>query len=317
MDSFVNAFSRNIQYLRVAYRWFRYYLLSLYGKRQIRKSPEEFVRRFFWHNFAKPINLENPITFNEKINWLKLFWLDQRAVVCSDKYRVRDYVRQKGLGHILNELCADGVYSSPVDIDLRQLPEKFVLKATHASDFNLICTDKSAVDWRLWRMIMCWWLRIQYEYMAGEWPYRTDAPRIICEKYLENSDGSELIDYKFFCFDGKPELIFLASNRKKHVKSDFYDVQWRKQPFRWIYEPSGRDFPKPKCLEEMVAYARCLSESFPYSRIDFYEVDGKVYFGEITFFHGAGKGWFHPECIDSELGAKLRLPVKSTPWGQT
>lgn len=285
-----------------------------YHQKLLKKSPETLIKHVFIKNFNKEINLESPRTFNEKLNWLKLNWYDERARMCSDKYLVRDYVRKKGLGHLLNPLCGKEVYKNPDQIDLSELPERFILKATHDSGHNIICTDKNKINMKLAKKKMKWWLKIDYSVMSGEWAYKNNNPRIICEEYLEDKEKGELLDYKFFCFNGRPEMIFLASDRKNHAKSDFYDLNWNKLPFRWIYEPSGKIFKKPEMLQEMIKYAAILSEGFPFVRVDFYEIKGQVYFGELTFFHGGGCGWFKPESVDLELGEKIILPLKQNPW---
>jgi len=288
-----------------------------YQQKLLNRSPKALVEYIYNKNFNKVINLENPKTFNEKLNWLKLNWYDENARICSDKYLVRNYVREKGLAHLLNPLCGKGVYSDPKQIDVNELPDRFVLKATHDSGHNIICTDKSMINWKIARKKMKWWLEIDYSIMSGEWAYYNNNPGIICEEFLEDKENGELLDYKFFCFNGRPELIFLASDRKNHAKSDFYDLDWNKLPFRWLYEPSGKIFKKPKRLKEMIEYATKLSEDFPFVRVDFYEVEGRVYFGELTFFHGGGCGWFKPESVDFELGEKIILPpIKQNPWDE-
>lgn len=278
------------------------------------ESPKSLVKYVFNDiiHSGNELNLESPVTFHEKINWLKLNWYDERAIICSDKYRVREYVESKGLGFLLNELY--GVYDSADDINLSELPEKFILKATHDSGHNVICNGKDNFNLELAKRQLNWWLQINYAYMSGEWPYHTEHPRIICEKLLEDRTVGEIVDYKLFCFNGEPYVFFFASDRKHHAKADFYDLEWNKQDYRWLYEPSSKVFPKPKCLNEMIEYAKILSQGFPFVRVDFYEVEGKVYFGEMTFFHGGGVGWFKPEKIDTVFGNKIILPAKSEPW---
>lgn len=313
----MNDFNKQIGVLsliRNEMRKWKYYVHYLFHRFLVNQSPEALVRKVYRQQFHKEIDLVNPQTFNEKLNWMKLYWNDNKAAACSDKYRVREYVKNKGLDGILNDLCGDGIYSSPYEIDVENLPTSFVLKATHGCGYNIICHDKTQIDWRAAKRMMHWWLSLDYSYMAGEWTYRTKAPKIICERYLRNSDASELLDYKFFCFSGKPELIFLVSDRERHPKSDFYDLDWNHLPFRWLYEPSGKLFAKPSKLKEMIECAAVLSKGFPFVRVDFYEVDRTVYFGEMTFFHGAGCGWFKPEGIDCYLGNKIILPVKEDAW---
>jgi len=278
------------------------------------ESPEKLVRSVFNEviNPQRELDLKMPVTFHEKMNWLKLHWYDERAIACSDKYRVREYVESKGLGFLLNDLY--DVYDRAEDIDLSKLPDKFILKATHDSGHNVICKDRKSFNFKLAKRQLNWWLQIDYAYMSGEWPYHTKHPRIICEKLLQDRIMGEIVDYKLFCFNGEPYVFFFASDRQHHAKADFYDLEWNKQDYRWFYEPGSKVFPKPKYLNEMIQYAKILSEGFPFVRVDFYEVEGKVYFGELTFFHGGGVGWFEPKEMDTVFGNKIILPQKSDPW---
>lgn len=260
----------------------------------------------------KKLDLENPSTFHEKLNWLKLHWYDKRAVICSDKYLVRDYVKLKGLENILNDLY--GVYDSIEEIKWSSLPEKFILKTTHDSGHNLICNDKKSFDRELAKRMLGWCLKIDHAYMSGEWPYHTNSPKIICERLLEDNELHEVVDYKLFCFNGQPEVFFVASDRIHHAKADFYDLGWNLQNYRWLYEPSNKKFPRPKTLDYMIECARILSDGFPFVRVDFYEISGKLYFGEMTFFHGGGVGYFDPEEYDILFGNKIILPPAQNPW---
>lgn len=283
----------------------------------VQDSPEKLVKYVFDstvpEKFNHGLDLENPKTFHEKLNWLKLNWYNQDATTCSDKYLVRKFVEDKGLGHMLNELYA--VYDSPDEIDFDALPDKFVMKTTHDSAHVILCTDKKKLNEKLIRKQLKWWMDIDYCYMSGEWVYHTEKPRIVCERFLEDKDLGELVDYKFFCFNGKPDVCFFASDRKNHVKADFYSLDWKRLPFKWMYETSNKDFPKPECLEEMIEASKILAEGFPFVRVDFYQANGKVYFGEMTFFHGGGMGWFEPENYDIEFGNKIHLPTeKAEPW---
>jgi len=275
--------------------------------------PEEIVRRMYFNAFGKMPDLDNPKTFNEKLQWLKLYWYDERARICASKHLVRDYVAEKGLADTLIEQY--GVYKTADEIDFEALPNQFVLKPSHDSGHIIICKDKQSFDRKKAVSDLNKWMKTDYEFMSGEWQYHGERV-IVCEKYMEDKKAGELLDYKFFCFSGKPELCFFCSDRRNHVKSDFYDMDWNLQPFRWLYEPSGKVFPKPENFEMMKKYAEILSEGFPEVRVDFYEIEGKIYFGELTFFHGGGLGWFKPEQIDYDLGEKIILPEKAspTPW---
>ena len=282
-----------------------------------KNSPEALVKSVYnriipkEHNYG--LNLENPVTFYEKINWLKLNYYDPDMIICSDKYLVRKYVEEKGLGHMLNELYA--VYDSPDEIDFSVLPEKFVMKATHDSGHVILCEDKKIFNEKLAKVKLRWWLQVDYSYMSGEWPYHTKHPRIICEKFLEDHTLGELVDYKFYCFGGKPHFCLLVSDRAGHAKADFYSNEWKKLPIRVVKEPSGKVFPRPEKLDEMLDAAEILSAGFPFVRVDFYQVDGKVYFGELTFFDSGGVCWFEPEEADKRIGDLLVLPEQTAdPW---
>ena len=272
--------------------------------------PELIIKDMYKKAFGVSPNLDHPETFNEKLQWLKLYWYDERATICSNKHLVRSYVQEKGLGHTL--IKQYGVYHSASEIDFDKLPDRFVLKPSHDSGHVLFCLDKKTFDREEAVHKLDKWMKIDYEYMSGEWPYHGEK-FIVCEEFLEDNKAGELLDYKFFCFSGEPYLCFFCSDRKNHVKSDFYDMDWQKQDFRWYYEPSGKTFEKPTSFEEMKDYARILSEGFPFVRVDFYEVQGKVYFGELTFFHGGGLGWFQPKEIDKQLGDMICLPDKAVP----
>lgn len=260
-------------------------------------------------------NFDNPTTFNDKIQWLKLYWYDERLIQCCDKNMVRNYVKEKGLQHILVPQIA--VYKNADEIDLANLPEKFVLKPSHDSGHTYICTDKHTFKVKKVKKELSKWLGYDYAFRGMEWSYHNNHPTIVCEELLEpDKESGELYDYKFFCFSGEPKYIFFVSDRQNEAKSDFYDLEWKLQDFRWYYEPSGKIHKKPDCFEKMIEYARILSSDFPFVRVDFYESNGKVFFGELTFFHGSGYGWFRPETWDKTFGSMIELPEKSSinPW---
>lgn len=281
-----------------------------------RISPELLVSSVYSQAMHLPADrLLNPQTFNEKLNWLKLHWYDPRAITCSNKYTVRSYVKECGLEEILIDLCGQGEYCCFDEIDFSKLPNQFVLKPTHDSGHCLICHDKELFDVKLARRKFDWWLKVDYCYMAGEWPYHTEKPTIICERYLEDHETGELYDYKFFCFNGEPEMIFLYSNRAKQLKCDIYNLNWEKQDFLYKPESSGKTFLRPKKLDDMIQYAKTLSKGYPFVRVDFYEVDSNIFFGELTFFHGGGRNRFLPAELDRYFGDKIILPNEiQNPW---
>ncbi|NLA26599.1 MAG: glycosyl transferase [Firmicutes bacterium] len=298
--------NKRLQYLdRKQYRSMRKMILN--------ESPERAIRSHWDSHMKYPLNLNKPQSFNEKLQWLKLNWYDERSPVCANKHLVREYVSSKGLDHILIKQL--GFYKSPREIDFKVLPDRFVLKPSHDSGHTIICQDKSSLDIRKTRNNLRKWLSVDYEYMSGEWVYRSEK-YIVCEEYLEDKDVGEIVDYKIFCFNGEPTIICLISDRAREEKNDFYDLEWNLLPFCSEKEQSGKIFPKPSRLDDMIRYAKLLSAGFPFVRADFYQVGEKVYFGELTFFNEGGFCNFQPESIDFKLGSLLTLPrEKSHPWG--
>jgi len=230
--------------------------------------------------------------------------------VCSDKYEVRNYLIQKGYGSLLNELIA--VFESVDKIDVAKLPEKFVLKATHASGWNLICKDKKGINWWIWKRIIKSWLQHNFFWYGREWNYKDMKPRLVCEKYMEDESGG-LMDYKFFCFNGNPKFVQANKGRGKKVHAqNFYDLDWKLQPFGKDLIPIPEiEIPKPKSMEQMIEIAKDLAIPFPYVRVDFYEVHEKIIFGELTFFPASGMPDFVPTDYDKIVGEMLVLPKKN------
>jgi hypothetical protein len=277
-----------------------------------KQSPEAAIRSIWGRYMKYPLCLDDPQTFNEKLQWLKLNWYDERATMCANKHLVREYVKSKGLEHILVKQL--GLYTNPAEIDFSVLPNKFVIKPSHDSGHTIICTDKTKLNIKKVKDRLDKWLSIDYEYMSGEWPYKSKK-YIISEEFLEDKNNGELMDYKIHCFNGKPVFILLVSNRTNNAHKDFFDLEWNPLPLYRSSGPSGRVHPKPSKLNDMIEYAKILSEGFPFVRVDFYQVEGKVYFGELTFFPGGGLASFQPASADIELGSLLTLPRKSNPWG--
>lgn len=268
-------------------------------------SDKNFIKKKFKKNIGRELNLDKPEFFNDKLQWLKFNWFDEKAVQCTDKYEVRAYVKERIGEKYLNEIY--GIYESIDNIDLSKLPKAFVLKGTHGSGFNIICDNKENINWFVEMKKMKRWLRTNYFWKNREWVYKNIKPRIICERYLSESDGLLPKDYKFFCFDGKPRFMFLASDRGKETKFDFYDLEWNRIPVSQYYPTSENNHLKPKKFEEMIELAEKLSEGFPHVRVDFYVNNDNVIFGELTFFHFSGTKKFVPEKYDKIFGSFLDL----------
>lgn len=282
----------------------RYRILSC-----MRFIPDKTMLKLqYWIKFRRKLNLQNPQRFTEKIQWYKLYYKNEVMPRCSDKYLVREYIREKGLEHILIDLYA--VFEQPEDIKLAQLPDKFVMKLSNGSGTNLLCRDKSKLDEE---KVIKEFKEFDFKAKANlgrEWPYLQAKPRIVVERLLEDENhiNNAVNDYKIFCYNGKPEYVICISDRYSDQCNHLvYDTQWNKIQVASENARLQEDAPKPENLEEMLDIAAKLSADFPFARIDLYSVAGKVYFGEITFYPWSGYMEFDPEEFDFVLGEKLAL----------
>ena len=254
------------------------------------------------------MNWRNPKTFNEKLQWLKVNNRNPNYTKLVDKYAVKEYVAGIiGEDFIIPTL---GVWNSFDEIDFDSLPNQFVLKCTHDSGGLVICKDKSKLDIEKARAKIERSLKTNYYNWSKEWPYKNVLPRIIAEKYMEDESGYELKDYKFFCFDGTPKALFIAADRGvdgEETKFNFYDTDFNLLPFTNGHPNSSQIISKPKSFELMKELASKLSEGMPHVRIDFYDIYGKIYFGEITFYHWSGFTPFVPIEWDYKFGEWLKL----------
>ncbi|MBO4743240.1 MAG: hypothetical protein J5533_06355 [Bacteroidales bacterium] len=261
----------------------------------------------------KRLNLDNPQDWNEKMIWLSLYWRNPLISKCADKYAVRDYLTSKGCQDILNEQY--GVYSNANDIDFDALPRKFVLKCNHGSKMNIICEDKSSLDIPATRAKLNKWMSKPYG-RGIEWQYQAIEPKILAEKYLESSDG-KMMEYQIFCFNGNP-MFFLVRNDLRHSSADTaseqfavsYTMDWKRVYMRKGEEKFDFDLPKPHNYEKMIDYAKRFAADFPQVRVDYYEVDDKLVFGELTFSSNGNVQSNYKEEYVKQLGSKLQLPPK-------
>ncbi len=262
-----------------------------------------YMERLFRKRVGYPLNLENPRTFNEKLQWLKLHDRNPLHTKMVDKYEAKKYVADIiGEEYIIPTL---GVWNHFDEIDFNQLPERFVLKCTHDSGSIVICRDKKRLDKKAAKKILERGLRYNYYYSGGfEWPYKNVKPRIIAEKFMVDESGADLPDYKLMCFGGKVKCSFTCTGRNTasglHVT--FYDRNWQKMPFARHYPVEEIPMPKPRNYEKMVELAELLATPLKFARIDFYDIGGRVYFGEITFFPGNGIEEFTPVEWDKKIG---------------
>ncbi len=268
------------------------------------------VERRFRRVYGRPPDLASPRTFDEKLAWYKLYYRRAIMTQLADKHAVRQYLIDRGHGGILNELY--GVYDRAEDVPFDALPEAFVLRTTHASGWNVICKEKRALDVEAARARLRRWLARSY-YLAGrEWSYKHVRPRIVCERYLENEGLGELVDYKWYCYGGRPEVLFVCCGRHKPggVRYDAFDMDWN-QLHTCKGRPSlGLGWPKPADFAAMREIARDLSQGFPFIRVDLYSVQGRIYFGELTFYPDGGLVPFSPEPFNRFFGDFFQLPER-------
>lgn len=272
---------------------------------------EKYLKKCFRIYMQRDLDLENPKTFNEKLQWLKLYNRNPEYTVMVDKVKVKEWVAEKvGKEYIIPTL---GVWDDPDEIDFKVLPDQFVLKCNHNSGTGMcICKDKSKLDIDKVKKELKKGLNEDYYLKFREWPYKNVPRKILAEAYLNDNDKEELNDYKLMCFNGKLKMTFVCTDRFSDdgLKVTFYDREWRKMPFERHYHASKVEIEKPHTYDKMIQLAERLSNGIPFVRVDFYEVKGKVYFGEMTFFPGSGFEEFTPENWDYDLGDMLLLPEK-------
>lgn len=275
-------------------------------------SDEFYLRVMFFILLGKRLDLNNPKTYSEKLQWLKLYDRKPEYVTIVDKYAAKQYVAERiGEEFIIPTL---GVWDRAEDIDWNTLPDQFVLKCTHDSGGLAICKDKTKFDKETAIKKLNHSLKFDYYKMWREWPYRDVHRRIIAEKYIEPSkELNDLPDYKFFCFNGEVKALFIATERQKpgeEVKFDFFDADFNPLPFRQGHDHAQKKPSKPHHFEKMKEIASHLSKGFLQVRVDFYEHDDSILFGEMTLFHFSGLVPFEPEEWDKYFGDMITLPLK-------
>ena len=269
-----------------------------------------YLKLKYYLFFKKKLDLNNPKTFNEKLQWLKLYDRKDIYTTMVDKYNVKQYVGNIiGYEHIIKTL---GVYDKFDDIDFTKLPEQFVIKCTHDSGGLVIVKDKSKLNIKEAKKKIEKSLNNNYYYSGREWPYKNVKPKIIVEEYMEDNTNKEMRDYKFFCFNGKPEILYVSEGLENHETAgiSFYDMNFKlvdckRKDYRLLsYTPEI-----PKTFEKMKEFAAILSKDMPHVRVDFYEINGNLYFGELTFFTCSGMVPFEKEEWDYKLGSLIKLPI--------
>ena len=283
-------------------------LHSSYGKKL---NDEEYIKQMFKLKMGYELDLDNPKTYNEKLQWLKLYDRNPDYIPMVDKYLSKEYVAKR----IGNEYVVPlyGVWDSFDEIDFDTLPDEFVLKTTHDCGGVVVCKDKNSFDKEKAKAFLEKHLKHEYFYHCREWPYKHVKPRIIAEKFMKDSKGQTeegLTDYKFFCFSGEPKAMFIATDRAKadvETKFDFFDMDFNHLPFTNGHPNSDKPIKKPENFELMIELSKKLSAGLPHVRVDFYESEGNIYFGELTLFHWGGFVPFEPVEWDEKFGEWIKL----------
>lgn len=289
-------------------------ILQYFRRQLIRCNLSLGLRVLYFYYFRTPLNLKEPKTINEKIQWMKLhlygYHQDPIYTQCADKYQVREYVKSCGCSEILNELIA--VYDTPEEVEWEKLPQKFALKWNFGYGSNIICHDKNTLDIPETLSRLKKWGKGEPWLQSGEVQYKHTKRKIIVENFIESERGTLPVDYKIYCFHGEPYLLFTGEERGVENTPKFYyfSLDWRfllSIPNSEEERNKASLTPPPHHLEEMINYARKLSARFPFVRVDFYDTPKRLYFGELTFTPGGGFDYEEPYDLRIELGSKLDL----------
>lgn len=292
----------------------RDYLHTVKKKEETYKSLDEnsYIKelaRWYHASTGDTIDFNNPVTFNQKLQWCKVYDRNPLKTQLADKYLVRDWVSEKIGSKYLVPLL--GVWDSFDEIDFSKLPNRYALKCNHGSGWNIIVDDKNPLDKSDAKRKIDFWMHENFAYKAGfELHYKNIVPKIIAEEYMENY-GGDIYDYKLYCFGGRVEYIHFLMDRKSELKMGYYDRDWNLQSFVHNHPRIDIDIEKPDNLDEMILLAEKLSEGFPYVRVDFYRLnDGTIKFGEMTFTPASGTQDWNPPETNYMLGELLNLPLK-------
>lgn len=286
----------------------------MFVKKMLKWMPDkQYLWLYYLAKLKKPMSFRNPKSFNEKLQWLKVYDRKDIYTTMVDKLEAKGYVSQRiGEEYIIPTL---GVWDRVEDIDFDALPEKFVIKCTHDSGGLIVCRDKSKLDVAAAKAVLNKTLRNDYYSEAREWPYKNVKPRIIAETYMEDVNQKDgLMDYKFYCFGGKPEFLYISKGLENHATASisFLNLDWSFAPFQRSDYKKFETLPeKPAGYEKMLEIARVLSEGTSFLRVDLYEINGKIYFSELTFTPCGGTMRFDKMEWDEKIGDLLTLPGKT------
>ena len=295
---FVIDMIKQNEYLSFIIKYWRLRFLMLFGKFI---SDEKYIKRQYKSRTGKILDLQNPTLYNEKVQYTKLYFRDKRIKVLVDKYGVREFVKNTIGEKYLTKLY--GVYDNVDEIPFDKLPEKFVIKLTNGSGYNIICENKTKKKIKIIKNRFKKWIKVDFYMLGREWAYKDVKNRIICEEFLESDEPYGLNDYKVFCFNGEPKMIQVDYARFTEHKRNLYTPNWEFIDERVAYENDpNAEISKPKNLSEMLDCASKLSKGFPHVRVDFYSINERLVFGEMTFYHGAGYLHFENENFEKKLG---------------
>ncbi len=283
-------------------------VLYMPGVRSI-TPPLWYIRCQYRFRLNKKLNIRDPKTFNDKIQWMKLNLHEEIYTKMADKYEVRNIVKEKIGEEYLVPLAVNSPIKKVEEIDFESLPEKYVIKCTHDSGSAIIIKDGKKINKEKIKKKLRKCLRRNYYWIGREWAYKNIEPRIIIENYLQDDDSEELRDYKIFCFNGEPKFIQVDFDRHSSHKRHIYSPDWKYMGFTSMY-PTYPDviIPRPDNLEKMMDIARSLSNGLPHVRVDLYNTGSRIYFGELTFYHGSGFEIYDPIEWDLKIGDMLKLP---------
>lgn len=275
-----------------------------------RINPELDLKILYRLRTHRKLNLENPKTYSEKLQWIKLNYKNKLLPICVDKYKVRQFVKKCGCENILTKLLWEGY--NPCDIPFEDLPQQFVIKVTHGTGMIIICKNKNELD--IPKTIRTLKRRLKEKCLPcyGEWFYGVIKPRIIIEEFLDDGKGYSPMDYKIYCFHGEPKYIIAHVDRFTNYRCNIYDLEWN--PIQNInislkeFDPN-LTVEKPKELDRLLEYARILSKHFIHVRVDLYMLNSKIYFGELTFISDAGFVTINPIEIEEKIGSWIDLTL--------
>ncbi|WP_349509440.1 ATP-grasp fold amidoligase family protein [Bacteroides fragilis] len=285
---------------------FRLALLVLLDKICFLIPDKSYLQWRYYLSFSRKLDLKNPRTFSEKLQWLKLYNRRMEYTRMVDKVEAKKYVSELlGEKYVIPTL---GVWDDPDDINFDALPEQFVLKCNHNSGLGMcVCRDKSRLNISKVKDKLRKGLKQNYYLHGREWPYKNVPRKILAEKFMVDGVSENLTDYKFFCFDGEPFMMYVSKDNAEHTTTDFFDMEYNRLPIRMKDPNSDCPPEKPEEFEQMCALSKVLSKGIPHLRVDFYCINHQIYVGEMTFYHNSGFGPINPEEWNLKLGSLIKI----------